>query len=89
MFGMLVVVLRRDGIAILRFSTRQRQISFIASLQVLKASASGRDVGDIQRFGRAANGRAVATEFLLFRISRSLIGTRKLRAALSVWMRAR
>ena len=34
---MLVVVFCRDRIAILRFSTGQRQISLIASLQVLKA----------------------------------------------------
>jgi len=63
MFGVLVVVLCRDGIAILRFSTGQRQISLIASLQVLKALWFESDAGDIQRFGRAANGRAVATEF--------------------------
>jgi len=37
MFGVLVVVLCRDRVAILRFSTGQRQIALIASLQVLKA----------------------------------------------------
>jgi hypothetical protein len=57
MFGVLVVVLCRDRIAILSFSTGQHRISLIASLKV---------VGDIRRFGRAANGRAVAVEFLLF-----------------------
>jgi hypothetical protein len=36
MFGVLVVVLCHDRIAILSFSTGQRQISLIASLQVLK-----------------------------------------------------
>jgi hypothetical protein len=46
--------------------------SFFASPE--KPFGSGRDVGDIQRLGRAANGRAVAAEFLLFRISHSLIG---------------
>jgi hypothetical protein len=30
MFGVLVVVLRRDRVAILRFSTGQRQISLVA-----------------------------------------------------------
>ena len=37
MFGVLVVVLRRDRVAILRFSAGQRQVSLVASLQVLKA----------------------------------------------------
>ena len=86
MFGVLVVVLRRDRVAILRFSTGQRQISLVASLQVLKAIWLGSGCGRYPALGRAANGRAGAAEFLLFRISRSLIGTRKLRAALSVGM---
>jgi hypothetical protein len=37
MFGVLIVVLCRNRIAILSFSTGQHQISLVAYLQVLKA----------------------------------------------------
>ena len=45
MFGVLIVVLCRDGIAILSFSMGHRQISLIGSLQALKAVWLGSGCG--------------------------------------------
>ena len=84
MFGVLIVVFCRNRIAILRFSTGQRQISLIAVLHVLKALDSGREAADFQRLGWAPAGVAgLNGGLLLFRTSRSLMapGTDTLRDA--------